>query len=122
MSARTITFYGYNKCATCRKAKAYLTSKGIKMREIDITATPPSKALLQSVARDGRYSLAQLFNRSGELYRELNMKDRLKTMSEAALLTLLAAKGKLVKRPVVTDGTRTTVGFDPAEFKQIWGS
>ena len=121
MSAKIITFYGYNKCATCRKAKAYLIAKGIKMREIDITATPPSKRLLQSVTRGGRYSLTQLFNRSGELYRELKLKDKLKTMSEATLLELLAANGKLVKRPVVTDGTRTTVGFDQAEFKQVWG-
>jgi arsenate reductase len=33
---------------------------------------------------------------------------------------LLASEGKLIKRPIVTDGTRVTVGFKPEEFEHFW--
>ncbi len=116
-----IRFYGYEKCATCRHAKAYLTRRGVSFEEIDITRTPPPKSLLAAVLASGEYRLAELFNRSGELYRTMDMKDKLKLMDEPALLELLAAHGKLIKRPVVTDGRKYTVGFDEARMKRVWG-
>ena len=116
-----IVFYGYDGCATCRKAKAWLRAAGTSFKEIDITVTAPSQTVLQAVLRSGRYTLGQLFNRSGELYRSLGMKDKLKTLSAAQAVALLSQQGRLVKRPVITDGTRHTVGFDEAVMKEVWG-
>ncbi len=115
-------FYGYNKCSTCRKAKSFLEKKKIAFQEIDITEKPPSATLLKAILKTGQYEIGQLFNRSGVLYREMNMKDKIKTTSESALLKLLAEHGKLVKRPIVTDGEKFTVGFDEALFKKTWKS
>ena len=115
-----MTFYGYRQCTTCRKAKKYLEARGVRFDEIDITATPPSRSLLKSILQSGRYHLRDLFNQSGQLYRELNIKEKLTRLSEAQLLDLLASKGKLVKRPVITDGKKHTVGFKEAEFKAMW--
>ncbi len=115
-----ILFYGYNKCSTCRKAKVFLLCHEIAFKEYDITQTAPSKTVLQAVLKSGDYTLPELFNRSGELYRTLNMKEKIKTMSEASLLELLSTHGRLVKRPVVTDGVRHTVGFDEAVFRAVW--
>ncbi len=115
-----VTFYGYAKCSTCRKAKAYLTAQGIVVREIDITTHPPSKAQLQAMVESGAYHLPELFNRSGELYRQFNMKTRLRELDSGALLDLLARHGRLIKRPIVTDGTRYTVGFDLVRMRQVW--
>ena len=116
-----LKFYGYNKCATCRKAKAYLGARGIKVEEVDITTTPPAKTLLQAIVRSGAYALADLFNRSGELYRAMRMKEKVRTMGESALLDLLAKHGRLIKRPLITDGQRYTVGFDQVRMKRVWG-
>lgn len=113
-------FYGYAKCATCRKAKVYLHRHGVAFDEIDITTTPPSRATLRLILESGSYRLSDLFNRSGDLYRELRMKDRINTMSDTALLDLLARHGKLIKRPIVTDGVRHTVGFDEALMNRTW--
>lgn len=115
-----ILFYGYDKCSTCRTAKADLRARGVQFKEYDITRTPPSKTILRAILRSGDYALGDLFNRSGELYRELNMKEQVKTLGEGALLDLLSTRGRLVKRPVVTDGTRHTVGFDAARFRRVW--
>ncbi len=115
-----VTFYGYAKCSTCRKAKAYLQQRGMALKEVDITTTPPPKALLQALLASGAYRITDLFNRSGEMYRELDMKNQMKRLGESALLDLLAKHGKLVKRPIITDGTRVTIGFDEARLKNVW--
>lgn len=120
--ARKLTFYGYLKCSTCRNAMKWLDARGVPYEAVDITAQPPPKSLLRKVLRGGRYTLPQLFNRSGELYRDMKIKDRLPTMNDEEALTLLAAHGKLVKRPIVTDGERSSVGFDEALFGQLWSN
>jgi adenosylhomocysteinase len=55
---------------------------GVKYQSIDIVTQPPSRTLLAAILKSGRYTLAQLFNRSGELYREMKIKDKLPSMSE----------------------------------------
>ncbi len=115
-----IQFFGYDKCSTCRKAKQHLTKLGVKFEDIDIVTAPPSRKLLAAILKAGDYALSQLFNRSGELYREMKLKDKLATMSEAAALDLLAKHGKLIRRPIVSDGKRFTVGYDEATFAKAW--
>ena len=115
-----IRFYGYDGCSTCRKAKKILAQRQVSFEDIDITKNPPPKNLLSAILASGAYMLSELFNRSGQLYRELNMKEKLKTMSEAELLDLLAKHGRLVKRPLVTDGKTTTIGLDEDRFGRAW--
>ena len=116
-----ILFYGYDKCSTCRKAKAYLRQKGVVFKEYDITAIPPSATILQGLLKSGAYQLKELFNRSGELYRAMKMAEKLPHMSQQEAVMLLSKHGKLVKRPLITDGTKHTVGFDPEKIKAVWG-
>ena len=50
-------------------------------------------------------SLKRFFNTSGNIYKEMSLKDKLPSMSEDEQLALLATDGMLVKRPlVVGDG------------------
>lgn len=118
-----IRFYGYEKCSTCRQARKWLEERQITFQWIDITTSPPSKATLKQILAAGGYPLPALFNRSGELYRTMKIKDRLPQMDEAEAVDLLAKHGKLIKRPIVADphGRRHTVGFDPDRFKVVWG-
>jgi arsenate reductase len=113
-----LKFYGHDKCGTCRKARQWLDGHGLAYTFIDITQTPPPKTELRALAR--QYGLKALFNTSGGQYRELGVKDKLPGMSEADAVTLLAGNGMLCKRPVVTDGTRRTVGFREATFAEVW--
>ncbi|MFQ5481848.1 MAG: arsenate reductase family protein [Nitrospinaceae bacterium] len=112
-------FYGYNKCGTCRKAKKFLEEHGVECVDIDITQTPPPKTVLKKALRDR--GLKKLFNTSGVQYKELNIKEKLKTLTEAQALDLLAGNGRLVKRPIVVAKDRITVGFDAAEYMAVWG-
>ncbi|MBE3569810.1 MAG: arsenate reductase family protein [Bacillales bacterium] len=116
----SVTFYWYPKCGTCRKAKKWLEDHQIDFQEIHIVDNPPSKEELETLWRKSGLELKKFFNTSGKKYRELGIKDRLKTASEDELLELLASDGMLIKRPIVTDGARVTVGFHEDEFEKTW--
>jgi len=116
-----IDFYGYARCDTCRRAQKLLDALGVTYLFIDITEQAPKRAQLAAALKGGRYKLADLCNRSGVQYRELNMKEKLKTLSEAEVLSLLAENGRLCKRPFITDGKCVTVGFDAAVLREAWG-
>ncbi|MBI3803992.1 MAG: arsenate reductase family protein [Nitrospirae bacterium] len=116
-----LTFYHYDRCSTCVKAKRHLTALGHTLKEIDITTDPPSeKALIDLVAKSGR-PYTDFLNRSGVQYREEKMKEKVQTLPEGEILRLLAGNGRLIKRPIVTDGKRVTVGFNEAAFNAVWG-
>jgi len=64
--------------------------------------------------------MKKLFNTSGEQYKKLNIKDKIGSMTEFQAIELLSNNGRLVKRPIAVDGNRITVGFDEAEYQEIW--
>jgi Spx/MgsR family transcriptional regulator len=114
-----MTFYGYNKCGTCRKAKAFLDGLNLEYTNLDITETPPSKAVLKRAMKVK--GLRKLFNTSGVQYKELKIKDKIAVMTEAEAIDMLASNGRLIKRPIAVDGDRVTVGFDLEEYNAVWG-
>ena len=116
---RLMKIYSYSKCGTCRNAIKDLEAKKIKFEVIDITENPPSKNVLKSAVK--AKGLQKLFNTSGVQYRELKIKDKLKSMTEAQAIDLLASNGRLIKRPIVVDRDKITVGFNVDEYKQVWG-
>jgi arsenate reductase len=118
--AAMLTFYHYARCNTCVRAKKYLAAKGYALKEIDITTSPPPEVELKRfISKSGR-RYTDFLNRSGTQYREKNMKEKVKRLSEPEVIKMLSSEGRLIKRPIVTDGTKVTVGFDEAEFKKDW--
>jgi arsenate reductase len=118
---KQVAVYGYNKCGTCRKAVKWLEEHGYRIDFVPVLEQPPSAAQLTDWIRRSGLETKAFFNVSGEAYRALGLKDRLPAMSDEERIRLLASDGKLIKRPVVTDGNRVTVGFKPEQFEQIWG-
>ena len=111
-------FIHYPPCSTCKKAKAWLDSRGISYDARHIKEAPPTLAELQDWHSRSGLPLKKFFNTSGLLYKSLQLKDRLPGMSEAEQLELLATDGMLVKRPiVVADSGRILVGFKEADWE-----
>ena len=115
-----LKFYGYKQCSTCRKAEKTLERLGRDYEFVDITSTPPAQGALKRMIAQSGADIRKFFNTSGVQYRELNIKDRVAVMSEAQIISLLAGNGRLLKRPLVTDGARSTVGFEEARFEKTW--
>lgn len=66
----------------------------------------------------GEYEIKKFFNTSGVKYRELGLKDVVKTASEDELLDILSSDGMLIKRPVAFDGKNLLIGFKEEEWKE----
>ncbi|MBX3020779.1 MAG: arsenate reductase family protein [Bdellovibrionales bacterium] len=110
-----IKVYEYKNCSTCQKALKFLDAKKVKYERLPIVDQPPTltelKRMLEWLKADG-LTFKNLFNTSGQMYRELGVSEKLKAgMTEAEALKLLAAHGKLIKRPFVLSDKGGTVGF-----------
>lgn len=115
-----LKFYGYKKCGTSRKGEKALQVMGIEYQFSDITENPPSESALKKMFKQSGEPVKKFFNTSGGEYKSLNIKEKLPNMTDAEAIKLLASNGRLIKRPIVTDGTRTTVGFDENKFNSTW--
>ncbi|MBF12766.1 MAG: ArsC family transcriptional regulator [Legionellales bacterium] len=104
--------YVYDQCSSCRKALGFLKDHGLDCEIIPIRQQPPALEELVDAIQTSGYLLKQLFNVAGRDYRSMNMKDRLKGMSQADALLLLSKHGNLVKRPVLVHKHGVLIGFD----------
>lgn len=114
-------FWFYANCDTCRKARKWLDSKAIPVTAIPIVDTPPTAKELKDLWQRSGLPLAKFFNTSGQSYRALPEREALPTMSDDAKLKLLAADGKLIKRPILDDGKTVLVGFDEKAYAAHFG-
>lgn len=103
--------YTYKNCSGCKKALKYLEKNNIKFNNIEITEKPPSLSELKTMLESMEGKIGKLFNTSGQMYRELNMKEKLKTMGDSEALQLLSENGKLIKRPFLLSQSFNTTGF-----------
>lgn len=112
-------FICYPKCTTCQKAQKWLDGKGLTYDLRDIKTDNPTFEELSDLYRKSGLPLKRFFNTSGLLYRSLELKDKLPTMSEEEQLRLLATDGMLVKRPILVNGGKVLVGFKESEWEMI---
>lgn len=116
-------FVQYPKCSTCKKAEKWLRSKGIFFEDRNIKEQNPTYEELEKWVQASGLELKKFFNTSGQLYKQMQLKDKLPTMTEEEKLKLLASDGMLVKRPIlVRENGKVLVGFKEAEWElQISG-
>ena len=110
-------FVCYDKCGTCKKAEKYLLDKGYTLEKRDIKGDKPSLEELTAWYKASGLPLKCFYNTSGKLYKELNLKDKIPTMTEEEQLALLASDGMLVKRPILVNGEDVLIGFKLAEYE-----
>lgn len=111
-------FIEYPKCTTCKKAKKWLDDKGIEYTDRHIVEDNPTFDELKTWYEKSGLPLKRFFNTSGLLYKSMELKDRLATMSEDEQLTLLASNGMLVKRPLLITDNAVIPGFREKEWEQ----
>ncbi|MGN1122947.1 MAG: arsenate reductase family protein [Eubacterium sp.] len=111
-------FIEYPKCTTCQKAKKWLDDNKIEYEDRHIKENNPTYDELKLWHAQSGLELKRFFNTSGLLYKSMNLKDRLPSMSEEEQLRLLATDGMLVKRPlIISDGVILT-GFREKEWEE----
>ena len=109
----------YPQCTTCRKAKNWLEEHGVEYTERNIKTENPSAGEINSWRKLSAQPLKKFFNTSGSSYKELGLSKRLPELSEDEQITLLAADGMLVKRPLLISDAVICPGFKEAEWAKL---
>jgi arsenate reductase len=117
---KKVTIYQYTKCGTCRLAVKALKNNGYDVHSIEIFDNPPDIQTLTELIHMSGLELKKFFNTSGEVYKEMNLKDKLTEMSDEEKIALLSSNGRLIKRPIATDGKQVTVGYKEDQYQDIW--
>lgn len=100
------------------KGKKWLEEHNITYTDRHIVEDNPTYEELKEWQSRSGLPLKKFFNTSGLLYKNMQLKDKLPTMTEEEQLQLLATNGMLVKRPLIVDGDLVLTGFREAEWTE----
>ena len=114
----SILFLQYPPCSTCQKARKWLDSHGVAYEARHIREQNPTAEELKGWHEKSGLPLKKFFNTSGQLYKSMNLKEKLPGMSEEEQYALLATDGMLVKRPIVVTDSAVLTGFREAEWEK----
>ena len=115
------TFICYDRCSTCKKAEDFLKSHNVSFEKRPIKEQNPSAKEIHEMKERSGLPLKRFFNTSGQLYKSMELKDKLPNMSEEGQEALLATDGMLVKRPIFLYGDKVLVGFKEKEWLEALG-
>lgn len=112
-------FLEYPPCSTCKKARKWLDQNNLTYTSRHIKEENPTYEELKQWLESSGLPVKKFFNTSGLLYKSMELKDKLPSMSVEEQLHLLATDGMLVKRPlVITDNGTVLTGFQEKEWSE----
>lgn len=112
-------FVNYPKCSTCKRAEKFLKENNVEFVNRNIVEENPIAEELSLWMDKSGLEPRKFFNTSGVLYREMNLKDKIKTMSKEEMIEILSTNGMLVKRPLLVTEDIVLVGFKEENYKEI---
>lgn len=107
----SITIIEYPKCTTCKRAVKFLKDKNVEFIDRNIVEENPTKEELLNWMNMSGLEIKKFFNTSGKLYKEMNLKDKVKDMNKEEAAELLSTNGMLVKRPILIQDDKILIGF-----------
>ena len=110
--------YCYPRCTTCKKAVKWLEENGIEYEYKHIVEETPSKEEIKKYYEKSGLPLKRFFNTSGNVYKQMNLKEKLAEMSEDEQFELLASNWMVLKRPLFVGKDFVLVGFKEAEWAE----
>ena len=112
-------FLEYPSCSTCKKARKWLDDHCLSYTARHIKENNPTLTELQHWLVTSGLPTKKFFNTSGLLYKSMDLKNTLPSMTQEEQLLLLSSDGMLVKRPIViTDQGKVLVGFREMEWAE----
>lgn len=113
-----IEFIYYPKCSTCVKALKHLESKNISIKKRDIVnETPTQEELIKWIRQYGK-GIKPFFNTSGQVYRQMNLKEKVNDLSVEEAASLLSSNGMLIKRPLLINDNQIIIGYKSEKYEQ----
>ena len=111
------TMFGIPNCDTIKKARTWLEKHGVEYAFHDYKKAGIEKALLEDWVKQAGWEA--LINRAGTTFRRLPEADKA-NLTEKKAVALMLAQPSLIKRPVLENKGRITVGFKPDEYARLF--
>lgn len=108
-----IQIFGTKKCFDTKKAQRYFKERRIKFQFIDLNEKALSKRELQSIKV--AVGLNNLINTKAKEFEKSNLQH---IRSEGVKEEVLLNNPKLYKTPIVRNGKKATVGYEPEVWKE----
>lgn len=108
-----IQIFGIKKCFDTKKAERYFKERKIKYQFIDLNIKGLSKGELQSIKSE--IGLNELINKDSREYKKTNIGS---IRTDSVKEDLLLNNPKLYKTPIVRNGKKATVGYEPEVWKE----
>ncbi len=93
------------------RAKKFLDDNNIEYIDRQIKENNLTYDEIKEIISKYNIPIKKLFNTSGILYREMDLKNKLSNMNEDEMIKLLSSDGMLVKRPIIISDNSVLIGF-----------
>jgi len=110
-----IQIFGFKDCQNTRKAQRFFAERRIAVHFVDLDERPAAKGELRRFAE--RFGPAALIDKEGARYKALGL--RVAGDSPPRLLDRALAEPRLLKTPLVRNGSKVTLGPAPDDW-QAW--
>ncbi|TDQ41680.1 Spx/MgsR family RNA polymerase-binding regulatory protein [Aureibacillus halotolerans] len=114
---KAITFYTYPSCTSCRKTKAWLKKNDIDFGERHLFRETPSSSELKQILSLTTEGIDEILATRSQTFKQLKIDVNELTFTE--MVELLTREPKLLRRPIITDGTKLVVGYNPSALRNI---
>lgn len=105
-----IQIFGTKKCNDTKKAERFFKERGIKFHYRDFAEKGMSKGELDNIKRV--FDVEDLIDKEGKEYKKRNLQYIIHDIEEELLSDPL-----LFKTPIVRNGNKVTLGFEPETWK-----
>ncbi|WHH55983.1 Spx/MgsR family RNA polymerase-binding regulatory protein [Bacillus paralicheniformis] len=112
-----LTFYSYPSCTSCRKTKHWLKANQVDFTERHLFRETPNQDELKHILSLTTEGIDEILATRSQAFKELNLDIEELTVSE--VLELLIQKPKLLRRPIIVNGDKLVVGYNPGELLKL---
>jgi arsenate reductase len=114
---KMVTLHGLKTCDTTRAARRWLDARGVIYEFHDVRDDGLTKAQVEGWVK--QLGFGRVLNKSSTTWRELPEADKT-GLDEKKAVALLLAHPTLVKRPLLDQAGKLSVGFKPAEYAALF--
>lgn len=112
-----LTFFTYPSCTSCRKTKHWLKAHDVHFQERHLFRETPTAKELKKILELTTEGIDEILATRSQTYKDLDLNIDELNLSE--LLNLITEEPKLLRRPIITDGKKLVVGYNPQALTKM---